>query len=171
MAMAIARVCVASVDGMTCNHCSLEICWDGSLDYLSSYPSYAMDCTNAGSLVAYNFCERPTMPVADPLFALNDPGFVQVLSSNGFATCVHDPMEICNTGKAYNNENEPGSCECTGSNVTATLTCSDPYCPMLCHLDYMVCWNYSLGTIFDANGQQQSLYVDIRAYSLDEMRL
>jgi hypothetical protein len=131
--------CSVTFNGAQCNSCTPSQCSGG-------FPSFDIDCANVDPNAIVSLCDSPVI----------ESGPLQVLSSDGFATCVRDPMEACNGVKAYQTENYQYSCECTGSDTTATLTCSDPYCSMSCNLDFTVCWKDSMATIFDANGQQSS---------------
>jgi hypothetical protein len=134
--------CVTSVDGTTCNSCSLETCWDGGPDYPYSYPSYAIDCTNAGSLVAYNLCERPTIPVADPLYALGDHGNY----------CENLGTAPCEAEKAIREaESDSLYCRCLGSNdgMGVELKCSET-CGLFCNDEGDKCGRSSSSIVFSS---------------------
>jgi hypothetical protein len=134
--------CVASVDGTTCNSCSLDTCWDGGPDYSYSYPSYAIDCTNAGSLVAYNLCERPTIPVADPLYALGDHGYY----------CENLGTAPCEAEKAIREaESDSLYCRCSNSNdgMGVALKCSET-CGLFCNDEGDKCGRSSSSTVFSS---------------------
>jgi hypothetical protein len=132
--------CMASVDGTTCNSCSLETCGHGGPDYSYPYPSYDIDCTNAGSLTAYNLCERPTIPVEDPLYALNDHDYY----------CENLAKASCEGEKAIRMaESESLYCRCSGPNNERDieLMCSET-CGLFCNNGGDKCGRLSSTIVF-----------------------
>jgi hypothetical protein len=149
--------CTVSFNGEQCNSCTPTQCGEAY-----SYPSFDIDCSNIDPKAVIRLCDAPAAIATGPLQVLTIDGVV--------GTCVRDPVDVCNSVKDYQMENYKYLCECSSgisnsssSSSSATLTCSDPTCPMSCNLDYTVCWNDSFATIFDANGQQSSAS-EINAY-------
>jgi hypothetical protein len=145
-----------NIDGIVCSACSVSFkgeqcnsCTPTQCDRGMGIPSFDIDCSNIDPNAVISLCDSPS-PESGPL---------QVLSIDGiFGTCVRDPLDVCNRVKDFQIENYELICECSGNSSSATLTCSDPTCPMSCNRDYTVCWKDTFATVFDADGQQASIF-------------
>jgi hypothetical protein len=121
--------CVASVDGTTCNSCSLQSCSYEefpSEDESYFYQTLVLDCTNTmSSLGVYNLCGNPPIPVEDPLHALGNPGFMN---------CADQGTGACEAEKVLREaESDDWLCECVNAyDGNVQLRCSDQ-CGLFCN--------------------------------------
>jgi hypothetical protein len=120
--------CEASVDGTTCNSCSLQSC--SYEEYPSEDESYfyqtlVLDCTNTGSLGVYNLCGNPPIPVEDPLHALGNPGFFNCANLGTGACAVEKVIREAESDDLF--------CECVnGWDGNVQLRCFDQ-CGLFCN--------------------------------------
>jgi hypothetical protein len=118
--------CVASVDGTTCNSCSIQECNIPYYDDEYEYFSPVVDCTNVGSSAVYNFCDFPTIPADDPLYVLG--------TDDGFGHCANLGTAACEAEKVLREaESDTMFCHCEDPNdVDVLLICADN-CGLLCN--------------------------------------